>query len=247
MTTLGILLAVVAAGLSLVGGVMFLMAAFRVSLKWGLLVLLVPFAGLVFVFAHWAEAKKGFLISLAGGVLSPIAAFVLVSGAMAGMGQQMAEQMAQQMEQEMARQMQQADAPSTAAVETGDFSSSPSADFSANAPVEPGAPGEDLAPEPEGYATANAGPIPINPLDSMSESDPVGSSVQPAERLSIPVAAARSHVGERLEFVRTDGRIFRAELIAVEGGVLRIKRDVPGGTMVYPVRRSEIAKLRSSP
>ena len=46
-----------------IGGVMMIVAAFRVSIVWGLAYLLVPFAALVFLFKHWAEAKKGFLIN----------------------------------------------------------------------------------------------------------------------------------------------------------------------------------------
>jgi hypothetical protein len=231
---------------------MFLVAAFRVSLKWGLLVLLVPFAGLVFVFAHWTEAKRGFLISLAGGVLCPIAGFMLVSGAMAGMGEQMAEQMAQQMEQEMARQMEQANAQQqgTSSVSMTEIDTAPAASGSPDevastyGTIETRSTG---AAERHGSAEPAGGPIPLNPLDSLpdgSESDGEDGGVA---RVSIPVRSAHSHIGERLEFVRTDGRIFRAELVAVDGGRLRIKRDVPGGTMVYPVPRSEIAKLRSSP
>lgn len=49
-----------------VGGIMTLVAAFRQSLLWGFAYLFVPFASLVFLFKHWAEAKMGFFISLIG-------------------------------------------------------------------------------------------------------------------------------------------------------------------------------------
>lgn len=52
--------------ISAVGGVWLLVAAFRTSLLWGFLTLFVPLAGIVFVFAHWDEAKRPFLVSLAG-------------------------------------------------------------------------------------------------------------------------------------------------------------------------------------
>jgi len=52
-----------------VGGLMLLIAAFRRSVLWGLAVLFVPLANLVYTVRHWAEAKKGFFVSLAGGAL----------------------------------------------------------------------------------------------------------------------------------------------------------------------------------
>lgn len=51
---------------SVIGSIMFVVAAFRTSALWGLAVLLLPFAGFVFLCMHWEEAKKPFLINLAG-------------------------------------------------------------------------------------------------------------------------------------------------------------------------------------
>lgn len=50
----------------LVGGIMFLIAAFSESVLWGLGCLFIPFVSLFFLIMHWSEAKKGFLIQLAG-------------------------------------------------------------------------------------------------------------------------------------------------------------------------------------
>ncbi len=70
----------VALGLGLlvatVGGIMVLVAAFRQSVVWGLVALFVPFGNLVFTILHWAEAKKGTLISLAGAAVAGIAVFM---------------------------------------------------------------------------------------------------------------------------------------------------------------------------
>lgn len=52
-----------------VGGIMVLVAAFRQSLVWGLVSIFVPFGHAVFTCLHWAEAKKGTLIGLAGLVI----------------------------------------------------------------------------------------------------------------------------------------------------------------------------------
>lgn len=49
-----------------VGSIMMLVAAFRESVWWGLGCLLLSPVGLVFLILHWAEAKRGFLVHLAG-------------------------------------------------------------------------------------------------------------------------------------------------------------------------------------
>jgi len=48
------------------GALILLVAAFRQSVVWGLVTLLVPFGNLVFICVHWTKAKTGFLTNLAG-------------------------------------------------------------------------------------------------------------------------------------------------------------------------------------
>ena len=55
--------------LSVVGGIWLLITAFQESVGWGLACLLVPIVGLIFVFLHWEESKKPFLITLGGNLL----------------------------------------------------------------------------------------------------------------------------------------------------------------------------------
>src|SRR5687768_6129354 len=50
----------------LAGSVMILVGAFRQHVLWGLAYLFLPLASLIFLIIHWAEAKKGFFVSLAG-------------------------------------------------------------------------------------------------------------------------------------------------------------------------------------
>lgn len=66
MGTLGTVLAVLGVVVMVVGAIMILIAAFRESVLWGLGSMLVPFVGLIFVCTHWVQAKKGFLLWLAG-------------------------------------------------------------------------------------------------------------------------------------------------------------------------------------
>ncbi|MDB6173974.1 MAG: hypothetical protein JWL59_3285 [Chthoniobacteraceae bacterium] len=61
--------------LAVIGTVMFMVAAFRQGILWGLGSLFVPFVSLIFVIAHWAEAKRGFLLSTVGSFMIIGAAF----------------------------------------------------------------------------------------------------------------------------------------------------------------------------
>ncbi|OPZ26662.1 MAG: hypothetical protein BWZ02_01930 [Lentisphaerae bacterium ADurb.BinA184] len=89
-----VLIALAGVGLliGLAGGVMMVVAAFRVHVLWGLAVLLVPFAGLVFVVACWKKAKGGFLVQVAGGALLAAA---VASGISMGMGNRLAPLLAE--------------------------------------------------------------------------------------------------------------------------------------------------------
>jgi hypothetical protein len=50
--------------ISLIYGIILLIAAFQESVLWGLGYLFVPFVALVFIFMHWEQTKKPFLMSL---------------------------------------------------------------------------------------------------------------------------------------------------------------------------------------
>ena len=58
--------AIAAVVLLLVGGITFLIAAFRESILWGLAVVFLPFASLIFLITNWSRAKGGFFLQLYG-------------------------------------------------------------------------------------------------------------------------------------------------------------------------------------
>jgi len=70
MDTIAIVFALIGAIVAVVGSIMVMIAAFRISVWWGLANLFVPFASLVFLFKHWQEAKNGFLLSLLGSLIA---------------------------------------------------------------------------------------------------------------------------------------------------------------------------------
>ena len=59
--------------LVLVGSIMFIVNAFKVSVAWGLGVMLLAPVGLVFLVKNWRESKTSFLIQLAGVALMIVA------------------------------------------------------------------------------------------------------------------------------------------------------------------------------
>ena len=64
METLGPILAFAGLILFIVGGFWFLVAAFRVSLWWGLACLFIPIVQLFFLIVHWAKARDPFLLQV---------------------------------------------------------------------------------------------------------------------------------------------------------------------------------------
>ena len=231
MTTFGFIIAALACLLSFVGGLLIVIAGFRDSTKWGLLNLFVPFAALVFTFTHWREAKQGFLMSLAGGVLAPVAVMMIIGGAVSSMGEQMQEQMALQMQQQMQEQMeaqQQAE---------GDWAMAGSEGTGSTAQD----PTLDVAAAERTYTRPVVAPESV----AVAELPDIGSPILDVPQIgSVKPSEAERHIGGRFKFIATDGSLFFGELLAVEGSHLRVKREMQGGSVEYGVDQTELAELR---
>lgn len=76
---MGMFLFVAGFVVSLVCGIIIIVKAFQVSVGWGLAVIFIPFASLFFVFNHWADTKKVFLVSVGGGALAFMGAISIAS------------------------------------------------------------------------------------------------------------------------------------------------------------------------
>ena len=63
---MGIVIILLGLAIFLIGGLLFLVAAFRESIWWGLACLFIPIVQLFFLIVHWPEAKKPFFIQLLG-------------------------------------------------------------------------------------------------------------------------------------------------------------------------------------
>ncbi len=66
--------------LVLIGELIFLVAAFRESLGWGLLLLFVPPLSLLFLVLHWQKAKAGFFLQVWGVLCVALGAWVAHAG-----------------------------------------------------------------------------------------------------------------------------------------------------------------------
>ncbi len=59
-----------------IGGIGFLIAAFRTSILWGLAVLFIAPVAIVYLIVHWQDAKGPFKIQVIGFVIMLIAAYM---------------------------------------------------------------------------------------------------------------------------------------------------------------------------
>jgi hypothetical protein len=66
LNVLGTLIIFAGLALWLLGAFAFLVAAFRENILWGLAVLFLPVAALVFLVLHWPRAKNAFFLELWG-------------------------------------------------------------------------------------------------------------------------------------------------------------------------------------
>lgn len=81
---LGTVLLVVAGLVLTVASIMTVVLAFRRSLGWGLLVLFVPFASVVFLYRFWPETRRAVQVTLAGFGGLVLGIVVLMAGAVLG-------------------------------------------------------------------------------------------------------------------------------------------------------------------
>jgi hypothetical protein len=254
--------------LAIWGGIRFLIAAFRVSALWGVLVLFVPFANFVFAFKYWAEAKRGFLMNLAGAGIcfgtGVLASIMLPAMLAQQMGEQMAAQMQAEMEKQMAAQGTQdmegmQGMQGMVGVQTTETEQAPAPEaYEAHMAAQQTREAERQAQQQADQAgiEEQSGQIAINRYGELPEDSPA-ISLNPLDAIApdalpdkkplsfdpIPYSRAGEHVGEHLQFVRMDGRAVDAELVAVEGGKLRVRRYMPHGELVYPLSREEIARI----
>ena len=80
MATLGMIIWGIGGLVALIGGIWFLVVAFRQTIWWGLGCLFIPFVSIIFLIIHWSDAAKPFFVSLLG-VVMMVVVTILIPGA----------------------------------------------------------------------------------------------------------------------------------------------------------------------
>lgn len=84
MEIVGMIIFVIGAIISVIGGIWFLVVAFRQTVWWGLGSIFIPFVALIFLIMHWSDAKKPFFVSLLGTVIMVVIAILMPQAIPAG-------------------------------------------------------------------------------------------------------------------------------------------------------------------
>jgi hypothetical protein len=224
---LGIALLIVAGVVSLIGTVMLLIAAFRVSVTWGVVVLLVPFGALVFLIKYWQESKRAFFVSLAGTGAAVVGWAAVFFGAAAMVRGGMEEAMAQAAAETTPVQVERARPETPRPV-----SEKPAPTMADVQRAVAALPVTEVATEvtPES--------APDGPLASDTAARP---DVPEFESIG-PNDIAR-HIGEVLVVTEKGGRRVKGTLLGVDREALRIERDMSGGSVSYAIARTDIAEV----
>jgi hypothetical protein len=224
MITGAYILITLAAILYLVGWVMLIVTAFRMSIGWGLVVLflswlLIPLV--IFLVKYWADAKVGFFVMLSGIMAGGLGGFILV-GSVATSA--MAEFENLELEPfETTQPMVIEDSADTGRpTESGE---SPSAFDDPQWPTP--SPGVDRDSELDEYADEEAQRPPLAGTAGL------GNRIN--WRLLMNRAELSGFVGELIELRLKDGEALRVTLTAIEGDVLKVNQRVGGGSMSYAV------------
>jgi hypothetical protein len=232
VTALAIGLLIVATILSIAGGIMFTVAAFRVSVVWGLLVLFVPFAPLVFLVKYWAEAKKPFMFSLAGAGVGVVGFFFLFSGAVAAGRAAVTEAATHARAETMKAEGIDRGVPERAKV------------VAVTPPPSEPAPVAEPTADDAGEAvpqTAEAGSVDeteaFERLKESPDAAPISEEIRQVD--------LAHHIGQRLLLVDRTGREMRGTLLSVGPRALRIERELSGGSVSYNVARADLKEIRS--
>ncbi len=210
---MGCVLFLLATLVSTVGTVALLIAAFRVGVGWGLAVLFLPFANIVFAVKYWDKAKLGILLQLGGTALATVAVFAFGLGAvMAGRG----------------GGFEGSDLPMFGGAVEPTPAASPAT------PTPPPAP--EPAPTvylPEALVDYTPAARPVMPRPT----------VGPEEEFVLTLQNASQRVGWTMRVTTTDGRTFEGDLRSVDDRSMTFERRLNTGSMTFPIPIADIQKL----
>ena len=221
---MSIALIIIGALASLVGGIWFLVVAFRQSVVWGLVVIFVPFASLVFLVKYWREAKTSFFVQLIGSVIYVAGAWNMISAKFEG------------------RPMPSGPIASWEHHDSSRARRDNGHDDYMPAPTDqPKAAPETANESADGEPASTPAVPPASRLARHEAREPDS----PAKPHRIRLSTARAHIGEPMRITGTNDVVREGTLRKVDGDDLFFERRLQGGTMSFTMRTQDIARLES--
>ena len=220
MLTVAYLLLVIGGLALLVGGVLVVVAAFRINRGWGLVVLflswlIIPLV--VFALRYWSKARTGLVIALVGFILSGLGWFVFLGS--------------EAMTVTEPEPFEYSSRPTGATVLDDDNATPPGfgSTGTAVAPTPTVAPPQPTAtPTPE--PTKTPAPTPTRVTNSMWR--------------TVPYQELDQYLGARLQLTLTDGTSLSVVLESVSPNRITVAQRVGGGWVSYPVQRDTIRETQ---
>lgn len=221
---------------SFIAGIMFLIVAFREGALWGLAVLFIPFASLIFLVMYWNQAKKAFLLSLAGSGIVMVGAF-----AMGAASPDSSEVLGSLEEPTSSSERYSVPTERISRPEPSRIEVEPPDEF---LPTEDGtAPSkESEIDEPESTSFPRSS-------TARSRRSPATSSLRSSETSSrsaaggLSMASVENYIGEKLRFTKTNGKTIEGRLIGVDDDRITIEERVGGGRWSFSLAKSSIVKI----
>lgn len=226
MGTAALLLMIVGGLVALVGSVLLLVAAFRVSVAWGLLLLLLGWLvvpTVIFLVQYWPQVRKPFLISLAGTLVWAAGFAVGLVGAGG----------------ELMTAVQDATVTADEDVDVAWHGppTEPTTEPSAATPT-PEAPTE-VPPPPSPTATPR-----LTPTSTPTYTPTPTEVPTPVPQLSIPLDKLSEFVGRTVE-LNVRGRGFLVvQLQAIQNGTLRVEQRLGGGSIAFSLPLDDVVSAR---
>lgn len=230
-----------AVALSLASFVFFIslvIKAFRAGTGWGLAVLFLPFAVVVFAIKYWDEARKPFLLHVGSTVASWVMFFLAGMMAFSAAASEFEAAMNDpEFQAEMARMQAEAE---------GNWDGND--DWKGDEPSSTDTPSPTVTPSNGFDATSTPSldvpsSVPSLDLPTLDSGSTEGAPLPAVRPKAVNASRADRYVGSRVRIVGRNGMETVATLVGTKNNRLQLERDMSGGIATFSVRRSEIEAL----
>lgn len=221
---------------TLVGGLMFLIAAFRQSGAMGC-GMMIPFLGslvqLYFILTSWDEAKKPLFIQIAGmvlvvlgGQLADVSLDSELDSELSGYYEEYYEESYEDGEEQESGGFER-----NAELEAGDTSTEEASDTSDTF-------GAESSREPTSISQTT--PQRLVRQDRRASRREQESQAPNRVVGAVPVGSLDQHLGRQITIVKTSGKTVRGKLIRVSAESVTVEKRLGGGKMAFPIPKEDI-------